>query len=78
MSSPKRSFDDAIATVSKSYPVQAASNPASDGEASKTASIHDGEDAKSRVSARLLLLRFPSAKRVSVLSRVSSAVATSR
>ena len=46
MSSAKQSFEnDAIATVSKSYP--AVASPATDGDASKTASLQGGDDAKS-------------------------------
>lgn len=46
-SAAKQSFDnDGIATVSKSYPV-AQQSPASEGDASKTASIREGDDAKS-------------------------------
>lgn len=46
MSSPKQSFEnEGIATVSKTYPVAA---PDTDADASKTTSVHEGNDAKSR------------------------------
>lgn len=51
MSSAKQSFEnDGIATVSKSYPA-VDSAPATDGDASKTASIQEGGDAKSTRNA---------------------------